>query len=105
MTLQPHLGNTFLGVNGLQRVLRLIENQDVSICAHGCNQVRLLRHVARFVNLSLVHNPLGNGKSALVSSSVTANLLLCLIVLARVLLSRCVWKLDFGDLEVVDIVA
>lgn len=102
---EGHLRETGAGAGGHERVLGAVEDEDVAVGAHGRDEVGLLGHVARLVDLALVHHLLLDVEAALGAAAVAADFLLLLVVAAGVLLGDRVGELDFGDLEVVGVVA
>jgi hypothetical protein len=92
-------------MNGLRKMLRLIKDEHIPICAHGSDQIWILRLISRLVDFTFVNNPLMNLKATLGSTPITANFLLRLVIPAGVLLGRRVGKLHFGHLKVVSIIA
>ena len=104
MALKRHLRLAFV-VGGLEGVLGFVKDEDVAVGAHGGDEVGLLGHVARFVDFAVVHHALVLDETAVLAPAVATDLFAVFIVPARVFLGGRIGELDFGDLEVVDVVA
>jgi hypothetical protein len=102
-----HLWETCPGICRHQWVLCLVKYQHLSIGAHSCNKVGLLGHVSSLVNFTLVNHFLLDVEATFGATTVTTDFFFILIVPTWVLTWSWNWvgELDFGDLEVVCIIA
>lgn len=85
-------------------MLRFIEYEDITVGAHGRDQVGLLWHIPRFVYFALVNHFLLDVEATFGAAAVAPDFFFLFVVAARVLFGDRVGELDLCDLEVVGVI-